>query len=481
MPILTGMVNRFYFSTILIVFIFFHADAQRKSAVGSTTSNEVFSKKLFSGLKWRCIGPYRSGRSLAVTGVVNNPMVYYDGQTGGGVWKTTDGGNTWLCVSDSNFTSSSVGALAVAKSNSNIVYAGMGEVEMRNNISFGDGVYKSTDAGKTWKHMGLEKSDAIGTIAVDPQNPDIVYVAAMGKVFGANKERGLYRSKDGGTTWQQVLSYDDSTGCVDVKIDPGNPLVLYASMWRAHRTPYSLSSGGKGSGLYKSSDGGNTWKLISENPGMPKGLMGKIICTISPVNPQRLYAVVENEHGGVFRSDDGGANWTLVSTKNDLTQRPWYFSQIFADTKNENTLYILNVEFWKSIDAGLTWTKVSNRHGDNHDMWINPDNANNWIMGDDGGPRLLLMAEKISAILIFQLHNSIMSILIMIFPTMYMARSKTTAVFALQAEQIITLSAIAIGTALPEVRLVILFPIQPIRTLLMVASTMDNYLLTIKK
>ncbi len=190
MPILTGMVNRFYFSTILIVFIFFHADAQRKSAVGSTTSNEVFSKKLFSGLKWRCIGPYRSGRSLAVTGVVNNPMVYYDGQTGGGVWKTTDGGNTWLCVSDSNFTSSSVGALAVAKSNSNIVYAGMGEVEMRNNISFGDGVYKSTDAGKTWKHMGLEKSDAIGTIAVDPQNPDIVYVAAMGKVFGANKERG---------------------------------------------------------------------------------------------------------------------------------------------------------------------------------------------------------------------------------------------------------------------------------------------------
>jgi photosystem II stability/assembly factor-like uncharacterized protein len=393
-PVLGKVIELFSAIIILQSFIALQIDAQSISAMPAGGPKEVFSKKLFSALKWRCVGPYRSGRTLAVAGVIGDPMVYYSGQTGGGVWKTTDGGYTWLCVSDSNFTSSSVGAIAVAKSNPNVLYAGMGEVEMRNNISFGDGVYKSTDAGKTWKHTGLEKSDAIGTIAIDPQNPGIVYVAALGKVFGANKERGLFRSKDGGATWQQVLSYDDSTGCVDLKIDPNNPLILYASMWRAHRTPYSLSSGGKGSGLFKSTDGGNTWKLISENPGMPKGLMGKIICTVSSVNSQRLYAVVENEHGGVFRSDDGGGTWTLVSTKNDLTQRPWYFSQIFADTKNENILYILNVEFWKSIDAGANWTKVSNRHGDNHDMWINPDNANNWIMGDDGGPQITFDGGK---------------------------------------------------------------------------------------
>ena len=364
------------------------APAQKKNNGPAPAAAEVFSKKLYSGLKWRCIGPFRSGRSLAVTGVVGDPMVYYAGLEGGGVWKSTDGGNTWLSASDSNFKSSSVGALAVSKSNTNIVYAGMGEAEMRNNISFGDGVYKSTDAGKSWKHMGLEKSYAIGTIAVDPQNADIVYAAAMGKIFGANRERGLYRSRDGGLNWQLVLSQGDSTGCVDVKIDPNNPLVLYASMWKANRTPYSLSSGGTGSGLYKSEDGGNTWKLISQNPGMPKGMSGKIICTVSPVNSQRLWEVVENQHGGVFRSEDGGANWSLVSTQNDLTQRPWYFSQIFADTRNENTLYILNVEFFKSIDGGVTWSRVSNRHGDNHDMWINPNNASNWIMGDDGGPQV---------------------------------------------------------------------------------------------
>jgi photosystem II stability/assembly factor-like uncharacterized protein len=392
---ITGICTRFFIFALITSFCL-TVNAQKKSAKKTSPplSGETYGKKLFSALKWRCIGPWRSGRSLAVTGVVGQPKVYYAGQTGGGVWKTVDAGNTWLSVSDSNFTSSSVGALAVSKSNPNIVYAGMGEVEMRNNISFGDGVYKSTDAGKTWKHMGLEKSYAIGTIAVDPQNPDIVYVAAMGKIYGANKERGLYRSKDGGTTWQQVLSYDDSTGCVDVKIDPNNPLILYASMWRAHRTPYSLSSGGKGSGLYKSTDGGSTWKLISENPGMPTGPMGKIICSISQANSLRIYAIVENEHGGVFRSDDGGENWSLVSTKNDLTQRPWYFSQIFADTKNENTVYILNVEFWRSIDGGANWARVANRHGDNHDLWMNPDDDDNWIMADDGGPQVTLDAGK---------------------------------------------------------------------------------------
>jgi photosystem II stability/assembly factor-like uncharacterized protein len=363
-----------------------------------TTNNKQtfdrFNKKLYDGMAWRSIGPWRSGRCLAVTGVQGNPLVYYAGQVGGGVWKTVDAGNTWLPVSDSNFTSSSVGALAVAKNNTNIVYAGMGEVEMRSNVSFGDGVYRSTDAGKSWKHIGLEKTNAIGTIVTDPHNDNIVYVAAMGKIFAPNKERGLYRSMDGGATFKNILFVDDSTGCADIKMDPTNPLVLYATMWQAQRTPYSLISGGKGSGLYKSVDGGDTWKLISENPGLPKGLKGKIIATVSAVNPNKIWAIVENENGGVFVSNDAGNTWSVASKMNDLTQRPWYFSQIFADPKNENVLYVLNVEFFKSIDGGSSWARVNNHHGDNHDMWINPENGNNWIMGDDGGPEVTFDGGK---------------------------------------------------------------------------------------
>lgn len=369
----------------------------KKAAINTLPATTVkYNDSLYNGLKWRNIGPYRGGRSLAVTGVVGDPMTYYAGAVGGGVWKTTDGGNTWNSVSDSVFHTSSVGAIAVAKSNSNVVYAGMGEVEMRGNISFGDGVYKSLDAGKTWNHIGLTESYAIGTIVVHPQNQDLVYVAAQGKIWGPtpNKERGLFRSKDGGKTWEKILYVDDTTGCVDVKMDPVNPAILYASMWKAWRTPYSLNSGGKGSGMYKSIDEGDTWKLISENPGMPKGLKGKIICTISPVNHNKLWAIVENEQYGVYHSEDGGETWSRINTMNDLTQRPWYFSQIFADTKNENTLYVLNVRFFKSVDGGVTFNKLDNRHGDNHDMWINPDNANNWIMGDDGGPQITFDGGK---------------------------------------------------------------------------------------
>ena len=258
-----------YFLVFCISLFSISVKAQKKTTRSLAKSGSiVYDTKLLKGLKWRNIGPFRSGRCLAVTGVVNDPMTYYAGQVGGGVWKTIDGGNTWLSVSDSNFTSSSVGAIAVAKSNPNVLYAGMGEVEMRSNVSFGDGVYKSNDAGKSWKHIGLNNADAIGTIVVHPQNADLVYVASMGKIFGANNERGLYRTKDGGSTWQQILKYDDSTGCADVKMDPVNPLILYATMWKANRTAYSLSSGGKGSGLFKSEDGGDTWKLISENPGI---------------------------------------------------------------------------------------------------------------------------------------------------------------------------------------------------------------------
>lgn len=373
-----------------------HAQKKRPGTETVKPSLAANDSIAYNGLKWRNIGPFRGGRSLAVVGIPSDPLTYYAGTVGGGVWKTIDGGNTWDAVSDTAFHSSSVGAIAVAHSNPNVVYAGMGEVEMRGNISFGDGLYKSGDAGKTWKHMGLSESYAIGTIAVHPQHPELVYAAAMGKIWGPtpNKERGLFRSKDGGNTWEKILYVDDTTGCVDVKMDATNPAILYASMWKAWRTPYSLSSGGKGSGLYKSTDGGDTWKLLSENPGMPKGAKGKIICTVSPVAPNKLWAIIENEQYGVYHSEDGGDTWSRVSTMNDLTQRPWYFSQIFADTKSENTLYVLNVRFFKSIDGGASWNAIPNNHGDNHDMWINPDNAANWIMGDDGGPQITFDGGK---------------------------------------------------------------------------------------
>jgi photosystem II stability/assembly factor-like uncharacterized protein len=382
------------FLVFVLMLVPFLLTAQKKNASPAAASK--YGDSLFSGLKFRNIGPFRGGRSLAVTGIPGDPMTYYAGTVGGGVWKTEDAGNTWNSISDSSFHSSSVGGIAVAKSNPNVIYAGMGEPEMRGNISFGDGIYKSTDAGKKWIHMGLQETNAIGTVVVHPQNPELVYAAAQGKIWGPtpNKERGLFRSRDGGKNWEKILYVDDTTGCVDVKMDPVNPAILYASMWKAWRTPFSLSSGGKGSGLYKTTDGGDTWTLLSENPGMPKGLKGKIICTVSPLAHNKLWAIVENEQYGVYHSEDAGETWSRVSTMNDLTQRPWYFSQIFADTKNENTLYVLNVEFWKSIDGGASWNRIANRHGDNHDMWINPDNANNWIMGDDGGPQITFDAGK---------------------------------------------------------------------------------------
>lgn len=354
------------------------------------TSTNVLLQNSPNGMKWRSIGPFRAGRTLAVTGLRGDRNTYYAGAVGGGVWKTTDGGNSWNCVSDTNFHSSSVGAIAVAPSNQNILYVGMGEVEMRNNISFGDGAYKSCDAGKTWKHIGLEKSYAIGTMVVNPLDENLVYAACQGKIWGVNKERGVYRSKDGGKTWDNILFVNDSTGCCDIKMDPTNPLVLFATMWQSRRTPYSLESGGKGDGLYKSTDGGDTWKKISENAGLPTGLDGKIIVSVSPTNGQLLFALVENKaNGGLYRSDDAGAHWSLISTNNDLRQRPWYFSQLFCDPKDANKLYVLNVQAWRSIDGGRTWTPdINEGHGDNHDMWIDPDDPQRLIIGDDGGPEV---------------------------------------------------------------------------------------------
>jgi photosystem II stability/assembly factor-like uncharacterized protein len=346
-------------------------------------------QSLFSNLKWRNIGPFRGGRSLAVTGHPDQPSTWYFGATGGGVWKTTDGGQAWNCISDSTFGSSSVGCIAVAPSDPNTIYIGMGETEMRGNISFGDGMYKSNDAGKTWKKIGLEKSFAIGRIVVHPKNPDLLYVAVLGKIFGQNRERGVYRSKDGGNSWEQVLAKDDKTGAIDVVFDPNNPLVLYASLWQCYRNNHMMSSGGEGSGLYKTTDGGNSWQNISQKPGLPVGILGKIEISVAHKNSNRVWAMVENQKGGgLFRSEDGGENWAQINTDKNLRQRPWYFSEIAVDPTNDDALFVLNVGFWKTTDAGKTFSQIQVQHGDCHDIWINPKNSQNFILGDDGGAEI---------------------------------------------------------------------------------------------
>ncbi|MBA3649741.1 MAG: glycosyl hydrolase [Chitinophagales bacterium] len=370
--------------------------AQKSSSkkVSNAASTEVFSRQLYSGMKWRNIGPYQGGRSLTASGVVGNPLIYYLGATGGGVWKTTDAGNTWVSISDSNFHSASVGALAVSASDPNVIYAGMGEAAIRNTAIMGDGIYKSIDAGKTWKHVLTLDASATGRIIIHPNNPDVAFAAVMGKMFGVNKERGVYRTKDGGKSWQQVLVKNDSTGAIDIDYDPTNPNIIYASLWQVNRKPWKLTSGGTGGGLYKSIDGGDTWTSLSQNPGMPKGLLGKICIAVAASNPQRVYAMVENKNARLYRSDNGGKTWDTASAKNDLTQRPWYFSEIYCDPNNENLLYISNVEFWKSIDGGMSFSKITQEHGDNHDVWINPDNSDNFIIADDGSATVTFNGGK---------------------------------------------------------------------------------------
>lgn len=363
--------------------------AQKKKSAAANFTPPVIKSNItadqFSALRWRNIGPFRAGRSLACSGVVGQPLTYYFGATGGGVWKTTDGGANWAAVSDSVFKSSSVGAITVAPSDPNVVYVGMGEADMRSNISYGDGMYKSNDAGKTWKHIGLKEADAIATIEVHPKNADIVYVASVGNPFAPNKERGVYRSNDGGKTWKQILAKNDSTGAYHVRLDPNNPLVVYATMWQAYRNGHSMSSGGKSSGLFKSVDGGDTWECLNEKPGMPKGLLGKIGVAVSPANSNRLYAMIENAKGGLYRSDDAGEHWQLINEDKNLWQRPWYYMNLQTLPDNENGLIVLNVNSFKSVDGGKTFSRINVHHGDTHDVWINPKNADNFIISDDGG------------------------------------------------------------------------------------------------
>jgi photosystem II stability/assembly factor-like uncharacterized protein len=335
--------------------------------------------------KWRSIGPHRGGRVVAVTGHPTKKDVFYFGGTGSGVWKTKDGGETWENISDGFFKTSSVGAITVSINNPNVIYVGMGESCLRGNISHGDGVYKSIDNGKTWQHMGLSDTRHIAHIQVHPQNSDIVYVAALGHAFGPNKERGVYRSLDGGKTWQNILFRSPKAGAIDLVMEPGSPQVIYAAFWEVQRYPWGFASGGPGSAIYKSNDAGNTWKEITGNPGLPKGIKGRIGLTISHAKPGQVWAIIEAEKSGVYRSDDSGDNWKLINNDANLHQRPWYYHHIKADPKDPDTVYVLNVRFWKSIDGGKTFKRIRTPHGDNHDLWIDPNDPNRMIEGNDGG------------------------------------------------------------------------------------------------
>ncbi|HEU5403451.1 MAG TPA: glycosyl hydrolase, partial [Terriglobales bacterium] len=341
-------------------------------------------KSVFEGMKYRLVGPFRGGRAVAVAGVPGEPNVFYFGSTAGGMWKSTDAGLNWKPLWDKfPEASESVGAIAVAPSDPNTIYVGTGEACIRGNVVIGNGVYKSTDAGKTWKYSGLRDTESIGRMIVNPTNPDIVYVAALGHPFGPNATRGVFRTKDGGKTWQRVLYVDDKTGAVDVQFDISNPNILYAGMWQAVRKPWTMESGGPGSGLYKSTDGGDTWKKLTGN-GLPEGTLGRI--GVAPTSdPNRVYALIEAEKGGLFRSDDGGENWHLMNDDRQYRQRAWYYTHVFADPKNPDVVYILNTGTYRSIDGGKTFARIRTPHGDNHGFWIDPTDTKRMINGNDGG------------------------------------------------------------------------------------------------
>ena len=374
-----------YIVLIIISVIFFNGEIIPQSGVIDTS--------FYNGLQYRNIGPYRGGRSAAVTGVSNNPMLYYFGSTGGGVWKTEDAGQTWENISD-GFFGGSIGAVAVSEWDPNVIYVGTGEKTLRGNVSSGNGMWKSVDAGKSWKHIGLSDSKHITRIRIHPGNPELVYAAVLGHLYGPNNERGVYRSKDGGKTWERILFVNDKVGAVDLMLDPVNSRILYATTWNVKRTPYSFESGGEGSGLWKSTDEGNSWQNISGNTGFPKGTLGIIGVTVSPVNHNRIWAIVEANDGGVFRSDDGGENWVKVNEDRNLRQRAWYYSRIYADTKNEDMVYVLNVRFWVSKDGGKGFESIRTPHGDHHDLWINPNDPTKMIIGDDGGAQVSVNQGK---------------------------------------------------------------------------------------
>ena len=343
--------------------------------------------KFLQAMKFRCIGPPRGGRVLAVAGHPTDIATFYFGACAGGIWKSDDAGTYWENISDGQLGSSAIGALAVAPSDPNVIYAGTGEATIRGDVSWGDGLYRSTDGGRTWSNMGLADTHHIAKIRVHPQNPELVYVAALGHAFGPNEERGVFRSKDGGGHWEKVLFVNDKAGAVDLAMDPTNPRILYAAIYETYRHFWTLNSGGPASGLWKSTDGGDTWDEITAHPGLPGGIKGKIGVTMSPAKPSRVWAIIEaeNDKAGLYRSDDHGAKWELVSNNRELIHRPWYYCHVFADPQDEETVYILNLKMWKSTDGGKQWTEITTPHGDNHDLWIDPANPRRMVQGNDGG------------------------------------------------------------------------------------------------
>ncbi|MBT8220658.1 MAG: glycosyl hydrolase [Bacteroidia bacterium] len=358
-------------------------------------SSESIPSSFYEKMEWRNLGPYRGGRSLGCAGSPGRPLEYYFGATGGGLWKTIDGGNDWFPVTDGQVTSSSVGAVAVAETNPDIVYIGMGEVQLRGSITQGDGVYKSVDGGKNWRHLGLEETQAVARIRIHPTNPDIVYVAALGHPYGDNEERGVFRSKDGGNTWEKILYESPKAGAVDLIIDRTNPDILYASTWQVYRKAWKMWGGGPYCKLWKSLDGGDTWIDLTKNPGMPEGPIGKIGVTVSPDDPNRVWAIVEANEGGVFRSDDGGWTWEQVNNERKLRQRAFYYSRIYADPWDKDIVYCLNTGFYKSTDGGKTFDiTIRVPHGDNHDLWIDPNNPMRMVNANDGGGNVTVNGGK---------------------------------------------------------------------------------------
>ena len=341
-------------------------------------------------MRWRCIGPFRGGRVVAVAGHPNELATFFFGAVAGGVWKTTDAGTYWRNVSDPYFKTSSVGAMAISDSDPNVIYVGTGECCIRNNVTHGDGIYKSTDGGETWKNVGLSDTRHVARIRVHPKNPDLVYVAALGHAFGTNEERGVFRSSDGGDTWEKVLYKSEGAGAIDLSMDPNNPRTIYATIWQAHRSFWDIVSGGPDSGIYKSTDGGDTWIELSANPGLPKETLGRIGIAASPAKSGRVWALVEAEHGGLFRSDDGGATWEELSDDDDLRVRSWYYTHVFADPSDPETVWVLAAKTLKSTDGGRNFSEVPMPHSDQHDLWIDPNDSRRMIEGNDGGATVSL-------------------------------------------------------------------------------------------
>jgi photosystem II stability/assembly factor-like uncharacterized protein len=354
----------------------------------------VPATSLTSALRWRNVGPFTGGRATAVAGIPSKPNVYYMGTAGGGVWESDDYGSSWRSISYKDFKTGSIGALAVAPSDPNVIYVGTGDSAPRNTVLTGEGMYKSIDGGKTWTFVGLGDTHIITWILIDPSNPDVVYAAALGHLFAPNAERGVFKTTDGGKTWKKILYVDDNTGAISMTMDPANPSVLYAGMWTMSRTHWDFSSGGPGSGIYKSTDAGATWTNITHNPGLPTGIFGRVGIALAPSSPNTVYALIQAQYkdqaGGLFRSDDAGKTWSLVNNSMDITQRAFYYGNVYVDPKDANTIYLPNVGVYVSHDGGKTLIPFRPPHGDNHVLWINPNNTQNFIEGNDGGAAVTL-------------------------------------------------------------------------------------------